>query len=225
MQGACRVVFRPQEPLQHPAARKRLIEVQFVYPAHQGKISAAGGTWQVTDVARLVPGCLVCLLTGRSWLRSVIVLRSKGRLTNRTFQKIVDQCQLSDLRMEGFNINGRGLWLSLHRRAKHPDGTFKKLITPLLDLIGVDIELLRQFQHRLLALDRSQSYHRLKGGRVVPAHPSCHVGYCSQLILNCFQAETTLIQTVQIPRTVSVFGPFKNTMINLFYALQLSLIT
>ena len=57
---------------------------------------------------------------------------------------------------------------------------FKKLIPPLLDLVGVDVELLRQFRQRLLALDRSQRCLRLESRGVVAANSSRHGVSCSR---------------------------------------------
>jgi hypothetical protein len=51
---------------------------------------------------------------------------------------------------------------------------FEKLGFPLGDLIGVDIELLRQLGERLLSLHRGQSHLRLEGCCVVPARSLAH---------------------------------------------------
>ena len=67
VQAARRMAFRPQKPLQHPAARERIVEVQLVDPAHKRQISGAGGAWQVIDAAPADAEFLrACLLTGRS---------------------------------------------------------------------------------------------------------------------------------------------------------------
>ena len=51
---------------------------------------------------------------------------------------------------------------------------FEKLTLPLRDLIGVDIELLRQLGQSLLPLDRGQSHFRLEGRCVIPSRALRH---------------------------------------------------
>ena len=43
--------FSSQEPLQHPASGKGVVEMQFVDPAHQGKIAVRHWTRQIIDAA------------------------------------------------------------------------------------------------------------------------------------------------------------------------------
>ena len=54
-------------------------------------------------------------------------------------------------------------------------GAFEKLTLPLRDLVGVDIELLRQLGQRLLALDRGQRHFRLEARCVVPTRALRHL--------------------------------------------------
>ena len=56
--------------------------------------------------------------------------------------------------MQGLHIDDR-FWLSFRDFAEHPGRALKQLITPLLDLVRVNVEILRQLDQRLLALDRS----------------------------------------------------------------------
>ena len=42
--------------------------------------------------------------------------------------------------------------------AKDPGGTLQELVAPLLDLVGVDVEVLSQFDQGLPALDRGNSH-------------------------------------------------------------------
>ncbi len=49
------VALRVQEPLQHPASRERVVEMQFVDPAHQRQIGGWDGTGQVVDAAPADP--------------------------------------------------------------------------------------------------------------------------------------------------------------------------
>src|SRR5690606_17591833 len=55
-----------------------------------------------------------------------------------------------------------------------PRRPLKQLIAPLFDLVRMDVELLRQLDHGLLALDRRHSHFRLECRAVVPAWSSCH---------------------------------------------------
>ncbi len=58
---------------------------------------------------------------------------------------------------------------SLFVLAKHPGRAFEELRFPLGDLIGVDVEVLRQLGERLLPLQSGQGHLRLKARSVVPA--------------------------------------------------------
>ncbi len=40
-----------QQPLEHPAARERIVEVQLIDPAHQGQIGVADSAGQIVDAA------------------------------------------------------------------------------------------------------------------------------------------------------------------------------
>jgi hypothetical protein len=75
--------------------------------------------------------------------------------------------------MQGCRVDDR-LRLGFRRRAKNPGGAFQELIAPLLDLGRMDIEVLRQLDQGLLALDRRYSDFRLEGRAVVPARSSRH---------------------------------------------------
>jgi hypothetical protein len=196
--------FRPQKPLQHPAARERIVEMQLIDPPHYGQVGSAHNTRQVVDASpadaefpRLPAHRQVMLTVDHRFALRRPALPS-------AFQKIVDQRQFSDLRMQGLDVDGGRLRLWSRLGAEHPDSPFQKLVTPLLNLVGVDVELLSQFRQRLLALDCSQRRLRLECRGVVPACSSCHVGSCSQRILRRSQAETPLIPAVQIPRATSV---------------------
>jgi hypothetical protein len=78
--------------------------------------------------------------------------------------RIIDQSRLPNLRMEGVHVNYWHLRLRPCLGAEQSGSPFQKLIPPLLDLVSVDIELLRQLRQRLLALDRSQPCLALKAG-------------------------------------------------------------
>jgi len=59
--------------------------------------------------------------------------------------------------MEGRHVDHR-FRLGFLAITEHPGRALQWLVTPLLDLVGMDVEFLRQLDQRLLALDRS---HRL----------------------------------------------------------------
>jgi hypothetical protein len=53
--------------------------------------------------------------------------------------------------MERLDINARSGGVRVGLRPKHPGSSFLKLRLPLRDLVGMDVELLRQVGKRLLA--------------------------------------------------------------------------
>ena len=55
--------------------------------------------------------------------------------------------------MQGLYVDRR-FRLSPQGFPEHPGGTVRKLITPLLDLVGVHVEILRKLDQGSLALDR-----------------------------------------------------------------------
>ena len=73
--------------------------------------------------------------------------------------------------MQRLHIHGRNR-LGFCLGAKDARGTFQELRAPLRDLVGVNIELLRQLSQRPLALDGRQRHLRLEGRAVVPARSS-----------------------------------------------------
>jgi hypothetical protein len=75
--------------------------------------------------------------------------------------------------MQGLHIDGR-LRLGLRGFTEHPGRPLKQLVSPLLDLVRMDVELLRQLDHGLLSLDRGYRHFRLECRAVVPARSSCH---------------------------------------------------
>src|SRR5450830_120847 len=97
----------------------------------------------------------------------------------RRFLGIILQRQLSELRVQRLQING-DFWPNTRRGPEHPGSPFKQLRFPLCDLIGMDVELLRQFCQRLIALDGGQSHLRLEYRCVVPARSSAHCLSCSR---------------------------------------------
>src|SRR5205814_5002962 len=72
--------------------------------------------------------------------------------TERAGQKIILQCQLPDLGMQRLEIRTGFPFLGCRR--KYLSRAFQQLGTPLPDLVRVDLELLGQLDHGLVALDR-----------------------------------------------------------------------
>ena len=86
----------------------------------------------------------------------------------RVDQKIVLQRQLSDLGVKRLQIHRRCLGMR-RPRAEDARCAIEQLRFPGRDLVGMDIENLRQIGQRLLALDGGQSHLCLKARGVVPA--------------------------------------------------------
>lgn len=124
------------------------------------------------------------------------------RLAERAGQKIVLQRQLPDLRMKRLHVDQGGGSLRLRLGPEYAGGPVKELAAPLRDLVGVDIELLRQIGQRLLAHDGRQRDLRLESRAVVPAHTSRHIRSCSRQSCRV-QAENPPIPAVQISRARS----------------------
>ena len=65
-----------QEVAQHPAALKRVVEMQFVEAAHDPQILGRGWPGFVVEAPRLTPSASACREIGKSCSRSIIALRS-----------------------------------------------------------------------------------------------------------------------------------------------------
>ena len=104
---------------------------------------------------------------GRGRGRSSLCAQHAG-LGERAFQKIILQRQLPDLGVQRLQIHWRRARLAL-LLTENARRSFEKLGFPLRDLIGVNVELLRQFGQRLLALQSRKGHFRLEGRCVVPA--------------------------------------------------------
>jgi hypothetical protein len=109
----------------------------------------------------------------------IFCARQQTRLAERAGQKIILQRQLSDLRMQGLHVDHR-FWFSLRGVPKNTSRTLKQLITPLLDLVRMNVEILCQLDQRLLALDRGHGHFCLECRTMIPARSSCH-----SLLLAC----------------------------------------
>ena len=103
-----------------------------------------------------------CREIGSSCERSIIALRSShAGLAERSFQKIVLQCQLSDLGMQRLQIHGR-CFSTRRPGTEDAGGTLEQLPPPGRNLVGMHIEKLRQIGQRPVTLDGGQSHPRIK---------------------------------------------------------------
>jgi hypothetical protein len=60
-------------------ARERIVQMQLIDPPHDGNLDRRYGPWLVVQCAAPQPQQLRLPHSGRSWLRSIITLRSAGR--------------------------------------------------------------------------------------------------------------------------------------------------
>src|SRR6056297_1714253 len=80
-----------------------------------------------------------------------------------------------------------------------PRSALEQLIAPLLDLVRVHIEILRQFDQRLLALDRGHRHFRLECRAVVPAWSSCHGLLLARSIMLPWREKNHLSRLLRFP--------------------------
>ena len=80
----------------------------------------------------------------------------QSRLGERGSQKIVLQRQRADFGVQRLHVDQRLCRLCFHL-PKNPGSSFKQLILPLTDLVGIHVELLGQFRQRLFAPDSGNS--------------------------------------------------------------------
>src|SRR5690606_33997397 len=127
----------------------------------------------------------------------------QSRLAERTGQKIVLQRQFADFGMKRFDINGWPCRFRLVLITENAGRPLKELVFPLLNLVGMHVELLGQFHQCLLASNGGKRHLCLESRAVVPAWSSRHGISCSRH-LSRSQAEIPLISAVQISRTTSI---------------------
>jgi len=92
--------------------------------------------------------------------------------------------------MQGLHIAGR-FRISFRGFAENPGRALKQLIAPLFDLVRMNVELLRQLDHGLLALDRCYRHFRLESRAVVPARSSCHSLLLARSIMLLLRGKST----------------------------------
>src|SRR4051794_37244489 len=106
--------------------------------------------------------------------------------------------------MERFDVDGRYTWLGLGCRPEYRGSSFEQQRLPGRDLVRMDIELLRQFGQRLLALDGGQSHLGLESRAVIPARSSRHRLSCSRAILAAVRQKLHLSTCPNLPSQLSV---------------------
>jgi hypothetical protein len=84
-----------------------------------------------------------------AWNPSFFCAQQAG-LAERSALKIILKRQLSNFGVKSFNINCHRFW-GFGIFLKDIAGTFKQVVSPLLDLVGVNVELLAKFTQGLLA--------------------------------------------------------------------------
>src|SRR5215204_5622971 len=109
--------------------------------------------------------------------------------------------------MERFDVDCRCTWLGLGSRPEYPGSPFEQQRLPGRDLVRMDVELLRQFSQRLLALDGGYSHLRLEGRAVVPARSSRHRLSCSRAILAAVRQKLHLPTCPNSPSQLSTSIP------------------
>src|SRR5690606_31722848 len=115
---------------------------------------------------------------------------------------IILQRQFADFGMKRFDINGWPCRFRLVLITENAGRPLKELVFPLLNLVGMHVELLGQFHQCLLASNGGKRHLCLESRAVVPAWSSRHGISCSRH-LSRSQAEIPLISAVQISRTTS----------------------
>jgi hypothetical protein len=98
---------------------------------------------------------------------------SKPALPSATSKKSFSSVSSPILAWSDFTSTS-GVLASARRRPEHPGSPFLKLRLPLRNLVGMNVEVLRQFSHRVLAPDGGQRHLRLECRCVVPAGSSAH---------------------------------------------------
>src|SRR3954470_467806 len=146
------------------------------------------------------------LAMDRSCDRSIIALRSAAPLCRAHLPKIIRERQLPDLGVERFDIDCRCTRLRLGGRPEHPGSPFEQQRLPGRDLVRMNVELLRQFGQRLLALDGGQSHLRLESRAVIPARSSRHRLSCSRAILAAVRQKLHLSTCPNLPSQLSLAG-------------------
>ena len=177
MAAADRNALAVQKVAQHPAARERVVQMQFVDPPHDRQDPRPRPAEACNRrLPRLMFRAFACRGIGRSCVAvDHRFALSMPALVSAPSKKSFSSVSSPILACSAFKSTAGAAGLALVLRRKRPAAPSSKLAFPLRDLVRMDIELLRQFGQRLLALDGGQSHLRLEGRCVVPAGALRHL--------------------------------------------------
>jgi len=105
------------------------------------------------------------------------------------------------------SITGSGA--GLRSVADHPRRALKPLAAPLLDLVRMHVEILRQPDQRLLALDRGHGHFCLECRAVIPARSSCHSHLLACSIMPLLRGKSTYPTYSVFPNHFCTWGGIK----------------
>ncbi len=155
------------------AARKRIVEMQLVHRAHQGKVGIWRRMRQIVDATPTDPE-QACLPPDRQFVLPVDHFLAPG---NRSAlpsapDKNHSPAPADDLRMRRLHIDRRRRSTGLLAAVEHVGGALQQLLGPSRNLVRVIVELLGQLRHRLPTAYHGKRHLCLKIRAVVPAWPS-----------------------------------------------------
>lgn len=141
MQPSGGKAFLAQEAFHHPAARKRILHVQLVDPAHQLEVFFVDRTRLVLEAAPADPQefGLAAQAQDVVMICHFFALPNRPALASAPSKKIILQRQLTNFCVQRFDIDLAPL-RRFGRVIEDNRHAIKKLIFPLLDLIGMHIE-------------------------------------------------------------------------------------
>ena len=165
--------FATQHVAQHPAARERIVQMQFVDAAHDRQICGRHRPRLVVDAAAADVQNLR-LAGNRQSVRTVDhrFALSMPALLSAPSKKSFSSVSSPILACKRLQIDAGAALRSRRVRTRPP--RLRAAGLPWRDLVRVNIEKLRQFGQRLLAFDRRQCHFRLEGRCVVAAWSSRH---------------------------------------------------
>jgi hypothetical protein len=162
MQASNLEALRDQQVAQHPAARKRIVEMQFVHPPHQRQISRRDRLRLIVEAAPADPE-LLGLPGQRQIMRAIdhrFALGSSPALPSACSKKSLARVNSPILACSVFTSTAG--WRCCLLSPEHAGGSVEELGFPLGDLVGMHIELLGQLGQGLLALHGSQGHFGLE---------------------------------------------------------------
>ena len=164
-----------QQASQHPRAGERELQMQPVEPSHDREVGFRHRARQVIDTATADAQNL-CLLGDRQIVLTVDhrFALSKPALPSAPSKKSFSSVSSPILACSDFTSTAGWHAAVAAARTEHIGCPFLELCFPRRDLIGVDVELLRQLSQCSIALDGGKRHLGLEGRCVVPARSSAH---------------------------------------------------